>query len=382
MSPFSPAPTPAAPDTSATSADPSAESAASTDSDNAAVHSSPHADPTPVSINPESAPPAPAVLTPGRADCILRERCPACFGLEEWGRPLEDGGDVQLGADGCFSYRHSCKAGDGPISYDPSYFISKEKVDAVGARIAALKKKPTACKARLLGEVLKACEASWDAANEKKQKADPKCHDASSIFVMTCRHSQVLFLCNINTPGEQQKYITALIEEANSLLPPQATMVQAYNVGCVTDRSFDLVCPFLGVQLRLRPRVTFVINAMHSYGHQWVCQFVYSPCLCRRLCLTDGEGVERFWSRIRKLIPITCHQWNSRRIWMIDQYTMFVNQDGREYLGDWIGQQTAKNLTSKYNAAVKVIRQCGVPVDELCHQWDLQKAAQTSISCT
>jgi hypothetical protein len=31
---------------------------------------------------------------------------------------------------------------------------------------------------------------------------------------------------------------------------------------------------------------------------------------------------------------------------------------------------------------VKVIRQCGVPVDELRHQWDLQKAAQTSISCT
>jgi hypothetical protein len=113
------------------------------------------------------------------------------------------------------------------------------------------KKKPTACKARLPAEVLEACEASWDAANEKKQKADPKCHDASGIFVMTCRHSQVLFLCNIDTPGEQQKYITALIEEANSLLPPQATMVQAYDVGCVTDHSFDLVCPFLGVQLRL-----------------------------------------------------------------------------------------------------------------------------------
>jgi hypothetical protein len=64
---------------------------------------------------------------------------------------------------------------------------------------------------------------------------------------------------------------------------------------------------------------------------------------------------------------------------MIDQYTMFVNQDGRENLGDWIGRQTAKNLTGKYNAAVKVIPQCGVPVDELHHQWDLQKAAQTSI---
>jgi hypothetical protein len=27
-------------------------------------------------------------LKPGRANRILRERCPACFNLEEWGRPL------------------------------------------------------------------------------------------------------------------------------------------------------------------------------------------------------------------------------------------------------------------------------------------------------
>lgn len=64
---------------------------------------------------------------------------------------------------------------------------------------------------------------------------------------------------------------------------------------------------------------------------------------------------------------------------MIDQYTMFVNQDGWDNLGDWIGRQTANNLTGKYNAVAKVIWQCGVPVNELRHQWDLQKAVQTSI---
>lgn len=29
-------------------------------------------------------------LTPGRADRLLRERCPACFGLQTWGRPLQE----------------------------------------------------------------------------------------------------------------------------------------------------------------------------------------------------------------------------------------------------------------------------------------------------
>ncbi|KAJ7627703.1 hypothetical protein DFH06DRAFT_1443350 [Mycena polygramma] len=331
----------------------------------------------PIPSDSGSSEPVPPLLRPGKADRILRERCPACFGLEEWGRPLKDGGDVQLGADGCFSYRHSRKAGDGPISYDPSYFVPKEKVDRVKERIAAARKKaPIPCNPGIPVEVIEACEASWDAANEKKKKADPKCHDSSGVFVMTCRHSQVLFLCDIDTPGEQQAYIAALMEEVNSHLPPTATIVQAYDVGCVTDYSFNLY-PILTEDLR--PRVCFVINAMHSYGHQWVCQLVYNPHFRRGMCLTDSEGVERFWSRIRKLIPITRHQWNSRRIWTIDQYAMFVNQDGRESLGDWIGRQRGTNLPRKFNAAIKVLRQCHVSETELRRQWDLQKAAQTSI---
>jgi Kyakuja-Dileera-Zisupton transposase len=44
---------------------------------------------------------------------------------------------------------------------------------------------------------------------------------------------------------------------------------------------------------------------MHAYGHQWSCQLVYNPRLQKGLGLTDGEGVERTWSRLRKSICIT-----------------------------------------------------------------------------
>ena len=64
---------------------------------------------------------------------------------------------------------------------------------------------------------------------------------------------------------------------------------------------------------------------------------------------------------------------------MIDQYAAFVNEDGRDSLGDWIERQRDKNLASKSKAAAKVIKECRVPVDELRHQWKEQKAAQTSI---
>ncbi|KAJ6552449.1 hypothetical protein DFH09DRAFT_1248672 [Mycena vulgaris] len=305
--------------------------------------------------------------TPGRAHRILRERCTACFALETWGRPLADGGDVQLGADGC----------DGLISYDSSYFISKEKIDKVWEIIVKARcGKPATVTPPIPQEAIDACEASWDAANKKKQKVDPKRHDASGVFVMTCRHSQVLFLCNIDTPGEQQQYIVALMEEVNTLLPPQAAIVQAYDVGCVTDHSLNL---FPILTEGFCERVSFVINAMHSFGHQWVCQTVYSPRLRRGLCLTDAEGVEGFWFRIRKLIGITRNQWNSRHIWMIDQYAAFVNEEGRDNLGSWIHRQEHKNLVKKCMAATKVLRECGVPEAELLRNWEAQKVAQTSL---
>jgi hypothetical protein len=155
------------------------------------------------------------------------------------------GGDVILGADGCFSYRHLRSAGDGPISYDPSYFISSEKVHRARDKVAeARKKAPAKPHSHTPTETVDGCEETWNAANEKKQKADPKRYDASGIFAMTCRHSQVLFLANIDTPGEQQHYLVALMEELREHLPQQATIVQAYDVGCVLDRSLNLVCEF------------------------------------------------------------------------------------------------------------------------------------------
>ncbi|KAJ6462576.1 hypothetical protein C8R45DRAFT_841653 [Mycena sanguinolenta] len=331
--------------------------------------------PPPTTQPAPSCPPPP--LTQGRADQTLRDRCPACFGLETWGRPLKEGGDVQLGADGCFSYRHLKSAGDGPISYTPDYFIPKAKIESIRARIASVRKSPPATYTpKIPQDVLDACETSWEAANEKKRKADPQRYDASGVFVVTCRHSQVLFMCNIDTPGKQQAYVIACIETIASLLPPSATILQTYDVGCVADHSLNLF-PILSPGLR--ERISFCINVMYAFGHQWVCQLVYNPRMHRGCGLTDGEGVERIWSRIRKLIPLTRNQWNSRRIWMIDTYISFVNEEGLENLGSWLQRQEERNLAPKLVAAQRVLRECRVPEWELRREWAAQKEMQTSV---
>ncbi|KAF7299371.1 hypothetical protein MIND_00886400 [Mycena indigotica] len=255
------------------------------------------------------------------------------------------GGDIQLAGDACFSYRHLRSAGDGPTGYQPKYFIGKEKVDAVKRRMdEARRRRPAPAD--------DGCAENWNAANEKKRVADPKRYDASGIFALTCRHSQVIFMCNIDTPGEQHHYIVALLEEVLSRLP-------------------------LGSD-HLASLRSFVLNAMHAYGHEWACQLLYNPRMVVGMGLTDNECIERLWSRIRKLIPITRGQWNSRRIWTIDQYAAFVNEDGFYNLSAWILRQDSKNLVAKYKAAVATLRRCGVPVTKLRVEWEEQKAAQIS----
>ncbi|KAJ7202987.1 hypothetical protein B0H12DRAFT_1035731 [Mycena haematopus] len=325
-----------------------------------------------------SAPSSPSVappLTPGRASRTLREKCPACFGHTEWGRPLDQGGDVQLGADGCFSYRHLRTAGDGPIGYTPFFFIPQSTIDGVADTITQARGTPRPnVRSSIPQDAIDACEETFEAANEKAQRGDPRRYDASGIFLMTCRHGQILFFCNIYTPGEQQRYIVASLEELARQLPPQATILQAYDIGCVVDHSLNLY-PIISDDLR--KRIEFIINHMHSYKHKWCCQITFGPRFRLGAGTADHEDVERVWSRTRKTVPLTRGQWNSRRIWMIDQYGIFLNAEGLENLGTWIERQD-KNLRTKLRAALTTFNACRIPIAELRREWRDQKEAQTS----
>jgi hypothetical protein len=109
-------------------------------------------------------------------------------------------------------------------------------------------------------------------------------------MALVCRHDIPLFLANIDSPGEQQKYAVALIQHLFSLLPSNATVIALYDIGCVLERSlhqYDILPE------PLVTRLTFRTSAMHAYGHEWACQLVFNPRIQIRTGLTDGEGVER-----------------------------------------------------------------------------------------
>ncbi|EED85593.1 predicted protein [Postia placenta Mad-698-R] len=177
-------------------------------------------------------------------------------------------------------------------------------------------------------------------------------------MALICRHDIPIFLANVDTPGKQQKYAIALLEHLFTFLPPNATVAALYDIGCVVNRSLEL---YNILPVDIHQRLIFAISAMHAYSHQWACQIVYNPRLHEGLGLTDGEGVERLWSRLRKLIPITRSSAQSRRIWLIDRQAKVISLDLRDDLGHWIAQRLRHGVESREASSLEELVRVDAP---------------------
>lgn len=148
-----------------------------------------------------------------------------------------------MATDANFHHVHHRFAGDTPSSFDPQYFISRSQVDRVGDRIDALRRNrhPRAYKRQVPDIVIDDDENSYEAARGSNQKGRMDRNDETGLMALLCRHDIPLFLASINTPGEEQKYSIALIEHIFSFLPVNTTVSVLYDVGCVVDRSLQMV---------------------------------------------------------------------------------------------------------------------------------------------
>ncbi|KAG2139317.1 hypothetical protein DEU56DRAFT_735682 [Suillus clintonianus] len=313
----------------------------------------------------------------GRCASLLVQRCPACFGGTLFGRPIDQGGDIHVATDGNFHHRHRRSAGDCPRFYEPTYFLPKQFVDAVGCRIDAQRKRPPKAHTPIVPDVaIDLCENAYEAADGKKQKAAMDSFDNTGLMALICRHDIPLFFANIDSPGEQQKYSVALIEHLFTLLPPQATVATLYDVGCVLARSLS---KFEILPRDVLSRLRFATTAMHAYGHEWACQLVHNPRMCIGLGLSDGEGTERLWSRFVRLIGVERSSSRQRRIWLIDRQATAIGSEMKADLGDWIKRRLKRGIKDQGSAALNVLNRCETSVEDLRTQWADQRQSQLSI---
>ncbi|KAH6903735.1 hypothetical protein BKA70DRAFT_1110666 [Coprinopsis sp. MPI-PUGE-AT-0042] len=336
--------------------------------------------PPPISPTPTKAPTSTSGhLSSGECAHFLQQLCPLCFGGDMYGRPVEDGADIHVSIDGNFNHRHARAAGDCPEFHHPHHIVPKEEVDQCGKRIekarATGKRKKTTSKARVPDAAIDACEEAHEAGSGSKIKTNLDKFDDGGVMGMICRHDIPLFLANIDTPGEQQKFGVALIERLFQYIPPHATVIAAYDVGCVTDRSRQLYKIFTkGVSERLG----FVTTAMHAYAHQWACQVIYAPQMRKGMGLTDGEGIERLWAHIRQLIPITRNASARRRLWLLDRAMTAIGKDSMPGMAAVLSRKL-KNVRKRLDSLRKRPNKAKLTDDFVCKQWHHQQSAQMSL---
>lgn len=262
----------------------------------------------------------------------LRSRCVACFGGKWYvlgfiiiflfsSHYIPHSEDVVLNIDACYTQKHCSKGGrDPPRTHPNTFFIPEAEVKAWKRYVHMIRpprKQPTEPprkqrKAedeaedhdrfenglRVPKSVLDGCLASFTAADETRVKGSTRYFDVTANMTLLCRHDRPLFSVNIDTAGEGQHFVFALLAKVFEHLPQNVEVRFLYDIGCQLHRS----CEIWGFLKPYLTRLTFAVSIFHAFGHQWPCQLVYHPRKCIGYGLSDGEGAERLWHALSHLI--------------------------------------------------------------------------------
>ncbi|POW08653.1 hypothetical protein PSTT_07380 [Puccinia striiformis] len=266
-------------------------------------------------------------------------KCPRCFGpiLNEVRNPGE--ATVHLSMDGNFQQRH--------------YAHSKTHKAANDTRDGS----------------------TWD-----------KCDD-NGLFASTCRHDVPLIIANIHKTGEKLYYPLSII--CNFLVDfPDYKVGVLYDIGChleahikkrnlLSDRIADL---------------QFGTSVFHAYVHEWSCQVKYNPRFNDGWGLTDGEGLERFWSFLSPLVSTLRVSTRLHRLTSIQSRAEYYSAKLTSSTADWLSKKSS-DCTETIKSSASILRQLHALPNPTTpgtnytntffeRQWDLERNYHLNINQT
>ncbi|KAK7456327.1 hypothetical protein VKT23_010574 [Stygiomarasmius scandens] len=339
-------------------------------------------------------PPPPPSL-PSRASAYLRSRCAICFGGTSSPKASDQekaGPRVIVTLDACFTHKHNRQSSRDPSRLHPdTMYIPEDEVrkwEAIvnEARPPKPTKRPKTGQQDLSPEddhyehgmrvpksALDGCLGSFTAAQETiSSSSSSEKFDKTADAGMFCQHDVALFMVAINTPGERQYYMLALIAELFKHIPIDWTVGILYDIGCQTERS----CRKWGFLKEYLKRIIWAVSVFHAYGHDWPCQLIYHP---RKRCwfgLCDGEGCERCWSCLRHLVAYTRVVGYFLHLYTIDTQLHFHNEQTLWNAAKWLQRKT-RQCASRRIAAEHEMQASGQDLAFLRIQWEEQVKAQT-----
>ncbi|CAM4721750.1 unnamed protein product [Leuciscus chuanchicus] len=173
----------------------------------------------------------------------------------------------------------------------------------------------------------------------RSQKKEKKL-DVTGVFGASCRHEIPLMFVNMSQ-GERLAYPLYVIDELLQRCTKKNIHLRVvYDIACV-------VASHLNKSGEGKPpNISLAVPAFHIYGHKLPCQIKYSTRWLSGFGLTDGEGMERMWSFLRRFARVTKEMTPSHRL---DLLTDALLHYGRRKSTD-----LALNLLQKLDKAEKL----------------------------
>ncbi|KAI4294642.1 hypothetical protein K525DRAFT_145067, partial [Schizophyllum commune Loenen D] len=181
----------------------------------------------------------------------------------------------------------------------------------------------------------------------------------------------------MTTPGEQQFYAVALMDALMEQLPLDWIVGLLYDIACQIHLSAVKYGLFGAYLERLR----FAVSVFHAFGHDLPCQLIYHPRKRVGFGLTDGEGCERFWYSISKLIPYLRVAGYHLRKYTLNGQFAFATKDAIIGIGAWLSRKS-RNLADKRKEAHILLEEAGdVATDEnfVREQWRAQNLGRQEL---
>ncbi|KAL1741682.1 hypothetical protein HDZ31DRAFT_44895 [Schizophyllum fasciatum] len=158
----------------------------------------------------------------------------------------------------------------------------------------------------------------------------------------------------MTSAGEKQYYAVALMDALMENLPEDWRVGVLYDIACQMHAS----AVRYGIFNKYLHRLQFAVSIFHAFGHDWPCQIIYHPRKCIGFGLTDGEGCERFWYSISKLIPYLRVAGYHLRLYTINGQVAFATKEAAAHMGAWLSRK-ARNLEGKRSEALRAIKDAG-----------------------
>ncbi|CAM4705171.1 unnamed protein product [Leuciscus chuanchicus] len=150
--------------------------------------------------------------------------------------------------------------------------------------------------------------SNFKAGNVLRSQKQAKKLDVTGVFGASCLHEMPLMFVNMSQ-GERLAYpLYVIVELLRRCEDRNIHLRVVYDIACV-------VASHLHKSGEGKPHnISSAVPAFHVYGHKMPCQIKYSTGRLHGFGLTDGEGMERLWSFLRRFARVTKEMTPSHRL--------------------------------------------------------------------